>query len=69
MLDDAFIGNRMPKTMRPTIVTTLMTLSQNSISPYRRTLNRLKRTGIRRNTEIQMEELYWSLGSQNVIIF
>lgn len=68
-MDDAFIGKRIPKMMRPTIVTTLVTVSQNSISPYRRTLKRLKRTGITRNTEIQMEELYCSLGSQNVIMF
>lgn len=56
-------------TIIPTKVVTLMTVSQYSISPYFRTLKLLNRTGITRNTVIQISGGYLSFGSQNDIMF
>lgn len=58
--EEAPIGRSTPRKMIPMIVATLVTVSQNSISPYRRTLKLLNRTGMNRNTVIQMDELYLS---------
>jgi hypothetical protein len=58
VVGDAPIGRSTPRTMRPIMVATLMTVSQNSISPYRRTLKLLNRRGTIRKTVIQMDELY-----------
>jgi hypothetical protein len=61
------MGSRIPKTMIPEIVINLETVSQYSISPYRRTLKLLKRIGIKAKTEIQTAG--FTLGSQMRIIF
>lgn len=66
---DAFIGRSTPNTIIPVIVRTLITVSQYSISPYRRTLKLLKSKGMTRNIVIQISGGYLSLGSQNAIMF
>lgn len=62
---DAPIGNNTPKIMRPTIVAIFTTVSQYSTSPNRRTLSRLKRTDVTRNTDIQTAWL--TSGNQKLI--
>jgi len=46
------MGSNMPSKMRPTISVILIVVSQNSISPYRRTLKRLKAIGMTRKMAI-----------------
>lgn len=46
------MGSNRPRKMRPTISVILIAVSQNSISPYRRTLKRLKRIGMTRKMAI-----------------
>jgi hypothetical protein len=63
---EAFIGKRKPAKMIPTIVVTLMTVNQYSISPYRRTLKLLKRKQVRR---IRVTQISFGVsGSQSEIM-
>jgi hypothetical protein len=51
---DAPMGRRIPRNIKPTRVKTLMTVSQYSTSPYRRTLRMLNRKGRRMKIDNQM---------------
>jgi hypothetical protein len=65
---DAPIGRSIPRTMIPTQVVVLILVSQNSISPYLRTLNMLKMIGKTRKIDIHTAGLTWSVETQNDMI-
>ena len=64
---EAPIGSSTPITMSPTSVYNFVVENQNSISPYRRTLKKLKAIGNRPNIVIQTAGPICDFGIQNVM--